>query len=555
MAPSRGDGRGRVALALLDIRKRELDLACRLEAAESDRAARGGQVETLNGMLRQSESDRSARGGQIDKLTAMVRQSEADRTVQDDRVRALTARIARLESDDHPIRTLLSRKLLRWLLRLVPWPEAKPLLDRRPASDAACVTIAVDLTPLLPGADNGGAKIFVLELLRRLAELHPDTQFVLLTQRASHQELAVLDRKNVRRLVVTEPAAQNPLWWHLQRASRLIPSATRVVGKLRRVLERRRPRTLLRNLNANLLFCPFTAPIYFEPGIPTVCTIYDLQYKAYPQFFTPEEVAQRDRTFREACLRATVLVAISEHSRGVAMAQGRIDPASIRTIHLRMAQRTPSNAIQSAATPPAALLATLGLQRQRYVIYPANFWRHKNHEMLLTAFAIACRSGLPADLKLVCTGAPGPRQRWLESAADRMMLGNRVLFPGFLSDADFSTLMASSLAVVYPSLYEGFGLPVIEAMAAGVPVACSRTTSLPEVAGNAALFFNPCVPTEIVQAMVSLAGDDHLREKLIEAGKQRAVEFSDPQRMARSYWEIFQHALANPRPENVLTGA
>jgi glycosyltransferase involved in cell wall biosynthesis/SAM-dependent methyltransferase len=544
---------GRFVLALLDIRERELELARRLEAVESDRAARGEQVETLTAMLGQSESDRAARGEQIGELTTMVRQSESDRAVHSDRVKTLTAQIARLESDQDLIRALLARMPIRWLLRFVPWRDARILIDRHPASGTAAPTIAVDLTPLLPGADNGGAKIFVLELLRRLAELFPETQFVLLTQRASHQELAALDRKNVRRLMVLEPVAEQPRWL-LQRVSHLTPSVTRLVGRvagnLRRVLKRRRPGTLLRNLNANLLFCPFTAATYFEPGVPTVCTIYDLQYKAYPQFFTPDEVAERDHTFKEACLRATMLVAISEYSRCVAIAQGQIDPASIRTIHLRMAERASSN-----ATRRSDILASLGLARRKYVIYPANFWRHKNHEMLLTAFGIACRSGLPADLKLVCTGASGPRQRWLERAADRMMLGGRVLFPGFLSDADFSMLMANSLAVVYPSLYEGFGLPLIEAMAAGVPVACSKVTSLPEVAGNAAMFFDPCIPTEIVQAIVSLVDDDRLRAKLIEAGNDRAAEFSDPDGMARSYREVFLHALRNPRLENMLIGA
>ena len=289
---------------------------------------------------------------------------------------------------------------------------------------------------------------------------------MLLTQRASHRKLSAVDRENVRRLVVVEPWPDKPprqlhaaLLGFLPRPANLVLAA-RVVRKVAfdSLIERRRPRTLLRDLRANLLFCPFTAPTWFEPGVPTVCTIYDLQYKAYPQFFDPEERAHRDRTFKEACLRATVLVAISDYSRRVAIAEGEIDQAAIRTIHLRMAKRSSPNAVQ-----PSEVLATLGLARGRYLIYPANFWRHKNHEMLLTAFGIACRSGMPADIRLVCTGAPGQRQQWLKSAADRMMPGQRVLFPGFLPDADFSTLLADSLlAVVYPSLYgEGFGLPLM----------------------------------------------------------------------------------------------
>ncbi len=523
-----------------------------LARSESDRAARQEQIETLTAALARSESDRAARGAQVDTLTGMVRRSEADRASDHDRIKALMAQVARLEADQERFRALLSRWPLRWLRRLCGWPQAETPPDRRPGADLR--TIAVDLTPLLPGADNGGAKIFVLELLRRLAELYPATRFVLLTQRASHQELSALDRENVRRLVVVEPVADKPPR-QLPRLLGFLPRpatelAARVVRRLRSLIERRRPRTLLRDLRANLLFCPFTAPTWFEPGVPTVCTIYDLQYKAYPQFFAPEECADRGRTFKEACLRATVLVAISDYSRRVAIAEGEIDQAVIRTIHLRMAKRSSPNAVQ-----PSEVLATLGLARGRYLIYPANFWRHKNHEMLLTAFGIACRSGMPADIKLVCTGAPGQRQQWLKSAADRMMPGRRVLLPGFLPDADFSTLLADSLAVVYPSLYEGFGLPLIEAMAAGVPVACSSATSLPEVGGDAVMYFNPCVPTEMAEAMISLVEDDRLRGKLIAAGKERASQFSDSEGMARSYWEVFQHAVDNPRRGNLLTGA
>jgi glycosyltransferase involved in cell wall biosynthesis len=420
-------------------------------------------------------------------------------------------------------------------------------------------TIAVDLTPVLPGGENGGAKIFVLELLRRLADTAPDTQFVLLTQAASHEELATMDRPNMRRLMVVGPVVKSTLRTRSQSlAARVLPHLPgrlrRVVGRLGSKLitsfKRSGSSSLLRDMGADMLFCPFTAPTYFELGIPTVCTIYDLQYKTYPEFFAAEDVAHRERTFIEACRRATALTAISDYSRDSAIAHGSLDPARIRTIHLRMAQR-----IAPGAERDRAVLDRLGLAPQRYLVYPANFWKHKNHEMLLTAFGMACHEGLPTDIKLVCTGAPGARQAWLMSAARTMDLADRILFPGFLPNAELAALMADCTGVIFPSLYEGFGLPVIEAMAAGVPVACSNTTSLPEVAADAAILFDPRVPTQIAQAMISLVENEALRTRLIHAGQQRAVEFSDAERMAREYWELFQYALTNEKHENLLTGA
>jgi glycosyltransferase involved in cell wall biosynthesis len=419
-------------------------------------------------------------------------------------------------------------------------------------------TIAVDLTPVLPGGENGGAKIFVLELLRRLADTAPDTQFVLLTQAASHEELATMDRPNMRRLMVVGPVVKSTLRTRSQSlAARVLPHLPgrlrRVVGRLGSKLitsfKRSGSSSLLRDMGADMLFCPFTAPTYFELGIPTVCTIYDLQYKTYPEFFAAEDVAHRERTFLEASRRATALTAISDYSRDSAITHGSLDPARIRTIHLRMAQR-----IAPGAEHDKAILGRLGLASQRYLVYPANFWKHKNHEMLLTAFGMACHEGLPADIKLVCTGAPGARQAWLMSAARTMNLGDRVLFPGYLPNTELADLVSNCTGVVFPSLYEGFGLPVIEAMAAGVPVACSNTSSLPEVVADAAILFDPRVPTQIAQAMISLVENEALRARLIQDGLQRAAEFSDAERMAREYWELFQFALANQRHEDLLTG-
>lgn len=419
-------------------------------------------------------------------------------------------------------------------------------------------TIAVDLTPVLPGGENGGAKIFVLELLRRLAGMAPNTQFVLLTQAASHEELAIMDRPNMRRLMVVGPIITNSLRPRLVNlASRILPHLpvglrgvfSRLGYRLNTTMKRSGSGSLLCDMNVDLLFCPFTAPTYFELGIPTVCTIYDLQYKTYPEFFAAEDVAHREHTFIEACRRATVLTAISDYSRDAAIAHGSLDPVHIRTIHLRMAQR-----IAPGFEHDRTVLDRLGLSPQRYLIYPANFWKHKNHEMLLAAFGMACHEGLPADIKLVCTGAPGARQAWLMSAARTMNLADRIIFPGYLPNAELAALMADCSGVVFPSLYEGFGLPVIEAMAAGAPVACSNATSLPEVAADAAILFDPRVPAQIARAMMSLAENEALRVRLIHSGLQRAVEFSDSERMAREYWELFQYALANQRHENLLTG-
>ncbi|MCF8383978.1 MAG: glycosyltransferase family 4 protein [Chlorobium sp.] len=410
-------------------------------------------------------------------------------------------------------------------------------------------TIAVDLTPVLPDGENGGAKLFVLELLRILAEMKPKTDFILLTQEASHEELSALDCANMRRVMVRTTSASPTKSNQLHAGANILPLVSRNIHRtairLKKSIMKRmgkhpiKTRKLLKEMAVDLLFCPFTAPTYYEPEIPVVSTIYDLQYKTYPEFFTPEDVALRNKTFLEACSRATMLTAISDYSRKSAIQHGNIEPDRIRTIYLQMAQR-----ITSKTENPDKLLNHFGLTSNLYFIYPANFWKHKNHEILLTAFAISTRQGLPQDIKLVCTGAPGERQQWLIRAASVLGLENRVIFPGYLPTDELSSLLSHAAGMVFPSLYEGFGLPVIEAMAAGIPVACSNTRSLPEISGNAALLFDPGVPEQISQSMVNLIDNLELRKRLIAAGKIRAAEFSDTKMMGNEYWELFENAMA-----------
>lgn len=411
-------------------------------------------------------------------------------------------------------------------------------------------TIAVDLTPVLPGGENGGAKIFALELVRRMSADMPHARFVLLTQAESHDELSSMDRDNVTRAQVVGGATSRMRSRVFRFASALLSSfppalrraAARWGFRLHTMMKRGGSRSLLRDMDVDLLFCPFTAPTFHEEGIPTVCTVYDLQYRTHPQFFSPEDAVLRERAFEEAARLATALVAISDYSRDSAISHGKLDPRRITTIPIRLAQWPPP-----ADGDAARVMHRLGLLPRRFFIYPANFWQHKNHEALLAAFGIAGSLGLDADFKLVCTGASGAREGSVKETARRMGLGRHVVFPGYVSRDELSALIAVCRALVFPSLYEGFGLPVIEAMAAGVPVACSNTAALPEVSGGAAMLFDPRDPEQIARAMVSLANDEALRSGLVAAGKIRAAEFADPERMAAEYRALFESVVGKNR--------
>src|ERR1700688_5059887 len=204
-------------------------------------------------------------------------------------------------------------------------------------------TIAVDLIPVLPGGDNGGAKILVSGVIRQLALDHPDTRFVLLTHEASHRELAVLDAPNVSRRLVWPPTSRWNAW---PRAHNAISNcgALRVLAPLYRLFYRlwiqsvrRDSVALLDQLNVDLLFCPFTLSMFRQPQIPTVGIVYDLQHRSYPKFFSHAEILRRDQELGEACRLNSRIAVISHYVRSTLLDQMHIEPERVSTIYIRMA--------------------------------------------------------------------------------------------------------------------------------------------------------------------------------------------------------------------------
>jgi glycosyltransferase involved in cell wall biosynthesis len=404
--------------------------------------------------------------------------------------------------------------------------------------------VAVDLTPLLPGGDNGGAKPLAIELVRRLAavarEKAPGCEFVLLTSEKSDAELALLDAPNVRRLCVSRPQ-DAPTISHRRALQvrallvRLLPeSVVRKIGEWYAGRPEGPPPAspLLRQIGADLLFCPFTGALFFDPAVPLVSLVHDLQYLYYPEFFDPADRSQRDRHFRQVCRVATRLICVSEFTRASVLEHTGLAPERVVAIPSAPQKRLGTH--QASAAPG------------RYLLYPANFWRHKNHELLLTAFGIYRARHPQADLKLVLTGAPSPRGEELREAVHRMGLADWVVFAGYLPDEEFAALLAGCAAMIFPSLFEGFGMPALEAMAAGIPVLCGNLTSLPEITGDAALLFDPRRPAEIVAAIERLETDPLLRANLIERGRRRVAAFITPEEWAARFFAVFQDAADHP---------
>ncbi|MGI9145253.1 MAG: glycosyltransferase family 4 protein [Chloroflexota bacterium] len=395
------------------------------------------------------------------------------------------------------------------------------------------------MTPLEPHGKNGGAGVVATALVRHLAVLAPDLEISLLTARASHAELASLDAPNVRRkCVVGKPAPRSPL---SRLADRLLPAPTHVRLKHTywSLRTSRKYARVAEDLGSVLLLCPFTIPHFWQAGVPCIAVVYDLQHLTYPEFFTPEQRLNRWRHIQDACARSDRVVCISDYVRSTLLASSDISPERVVTIRLGLLQE-----FRDAAGPS---VERLGLRRGGYLVYPANFWPHKNHTMLLEALRIHRYAHPESQLKLVCTGAPNPLMDTLQGVAQELLPPGAVVFTGYVPEAALGTLLDACAAVIFPSLYEGFGMPVLEAMSHGKPVLCSDVTSLPEVAGDAAIYFDPKQPRQIASAIDALADVPRITD-LVRRGRQRAAAMGTGRDMAERYLALMREVMAaDPR--------
>ncbi len=183
-----------------------------------------------------------------------------------------------------------------------------------------------------------------------------------------------------------------------------------------------------------------------------------------------------------------------------------------------------------------SVLERLGVKPGEFLLYPANFWPHKNHLRLFEALRLVGGESRP---KLVCTGAPNKLMRTLRAEAPAEL----VIFAGYVSEAELAALYEACAALIFPSLYEGYGMPVAEAMARGKPVLCSNVTSLPEVAGGAAIFFDPLEPSDIARAIASLADAAKVAD-VVECGRLRAARLPTASDLARRYLSLFEQTLS-----------
>ena len=353
--------------------------------------------------------------------------------------------------------------------------------------------IAIDAHSV--GAELGGNESYAINLIEALARI---------------------DQTNLYTLYVTKPAAIERFAdrWPNFAVRRTLPHTPLV----------RIPLTLSRELRrhpVDLLHVQYTAPP-FAP-CPIVTTIHDLAFEHLPETFNRRSWMQMRLTVRRTARRAAHIITVSDYSRDDIIRTYKLPPERITV--------TPEAAGESFSpvtneTELKRIRETYGIQKN-YVLSLSSIQPRKNLVRLIEAYsclrAVRPEGKLP---QLVLVGKRG----WLEHetfrAAERSALGKEILFTGYVPERDLAALYSGAICFVYPSYFEGFGLPVVEAMQCGVPVIVGNQTSLPEVVGDAGLLFDPFDTQALVNALTVVLENSEYRAALSAKGLERSRHFN-----------------------------
>jgi len=279
----------------------------------------------------------------------------------------------------------------------------------------------------------------------------------------------------------------------------------------------------------DLLFVPAHVLPLWRPR-RSVATIHDLGYLFFPQAHPRRRRLELHLSTAWNARVATRVIAVSRATRDDLVRIYRVPAERVEVVYHGVEERF------HPQEDPAAL-ARYHLP-ERYFLYLGTLQPRKNLERLLEAYA-----HLPAGAPtLVLAGARGWYYQRIAATIASLELERRVLLPGYISDQDVPAVLGAATALVYPSLYEGFGLPALEAMACGTPVIASRASSLPEVVGEAGLLVDPLNVEEIAAAMQRLLDDPALGQELRRQGLEQARRFTW-ERCARETMMVLEKAL------------
>jgi glycosyltransferase involved in cell wall biosynthesis len=362
----------------------------------------------------------------------------------------------------------------------------------------------------LDGSRIDGTRVYLMQLLRRFGALGPEHEWHLYHRARFNPELAPPEFPNYRIHTVAAPA-----YW----------TQTRFAWEVRR-------------LRPDRLWMPVQAlPFFLPKKIETIVTIHDLAFKYFPEHFPKKDVRRLNWFTDFAVKKADKLIAVSESTRRDILRQyPGVSEKKIRVIYHgfdtglfagRQAEDCHperSRGIPNDIPVREDVLGRYSLESESYLLYVGAIQPRKNLVVLLEAFG-RVKKKFP-EMKLVLAG----EKAWLWQETVREIEGHPfrrdIVLTGKVAFQDLSALYQGARAFVFPSLYEGFGIPILEAFASGVPVICAKNSSLTEVGGDAALYFDALDVGELASHIEAVWNDASLGRALVRKGREQMQKFS-----------------------------
>ncbi|MFQ5823493.1 MAG: glycosyltransferase family 4 protein [bacterium] len=268
-------------------------------------------------------------------------------------------------------------------------------------------------------------------------------------------------------------------------------------------------------------FCPLLILEPYEVALPNAITVPDVQHEIYPEFFSQEELAWRIQNYRASMQRANLIFTLSHYSKDTIVEYCEVPEEKVIVTYLDA---------HEIFTQPLDEELRKCIQKKynlpkRYAYYPANSWPHKNHVNLIKALKIL-HDDYHESINLIFTGSRQMRYNHIQKYIHELKMDHRVRHLGYVDKNHLPYIYADAVFLVFPSQFEGFGIPLVEAMRVGCPITCSHVTSIPEVAGPAALYFNPNAPEEMADSMAQLIRNPGFRKALVVKGYNQVNKFS-----------------------------
>ncbi|UKN02960.1 glycosyltransferase family 4 protein [Paracrocinitomix mangrovi] len=353
---------------------------------------------------------------------------------------------------------------------------------------------------------------FTYETVKRIVIAHPEHEFYFFFDRK--YDNSFIFAKNVTPVVLNPPTRTAVLikyWFNIS-----VPKA-------------------LKKYKIDLFFSP-DGFLSLKTDIPQIGVMHDLNFEHYPNDLPGKYLRFYKKYFPQFAEKAIHLLTVSKYSKQDIIEQYDINPDKIT-----VAYNGANDAFKPLSTEEVQSVKQKYSSGVDYFVFVGALHARKNVPRLFEAFDLYKKNS-QSDFKLIVVGEKLWKDEALENAYSKMQFKGDVIFTGHLSLDELTKVVASAKSLVFPSYFEGFGIPVVEAMKAGCPVICSNKTSLPEVAGDAAILFDPFSVEDMANAMNEIDANEILRTELIAKGTEQAKKFNWD-KTAEKVWESISMCL------------